>query len=66
MQVSEEWAEPSSQNRVPVGQAPHKWGQSLYVVSRLFSEGFIAPGELDPLNRRQAILPKPDFIAQSK
>lgn len=51
---------------MPVGQVPHKWGQSLYIVGRLLSDGFLSPGELDPLNRRQAVLPKPDLVVQCK
>ncbi|XP_067949351.1 probable phosphorylase b kinase regulatory subunit alpha [Watersipora subatra] len=62
--VKDEWNEPGSQTRVPVGQIPHQWGQSLYILSRLLSEGFISPSELDPLNRRLAVLPKPDLVVQ--
>lgn len=64
--VEAERATPRSQEREPVGQLPHKWGQSLYIVSCLLSEGFISPGELDPLNRRHAVLPKPDLVVQSE
>ena len=64
MQVRDEWSSPGSQDREAVGQVPHKWGQSLYIVSRLLSDGFLSPGELDPLNRRQAVLPKPDLVVQ--
>lgn len=40
------------------------WGQSLYVIGKLLRDGLIAPGELDPLNRRLAIQPKPDMVVQ--
>jgi phosphorylase kinase alpha/beta subunit len=62
--VEEEYKNPKSQDRVPLGKLPHVWGQSLYIVSRLLRDGLIAPGELDPLNRRLAIQPKPDLVVQ--
>lgn len=62
--VKDEWLKPGSQDREPVGQIPHQWGESLYILSRLLSEGFISPSEIDPLNRRLAVLPKPDLVVQ--
>jgi phosphorylase kinase alpha/beta subunit len=62
--VEEEYRNPKSQDRVPLGKVPHMWGQSLYVIGKLLRDGLIAPGELDPLNRRLAIQPKPDLVVQ--
>ena len=38
LQVEAEKANPNSQRRVPNGQRPHMWGQSLYILSRLMYE----------------------------
>ncbi|NXX67530.1 KPB2 kinase, partial [Spizella passerina] len=38
-QVDEEYENPHSVDRVPVGKLPHLWGQSLYVLSCLLAEG---------------------------
>lgn len=62
--VELEYKEPHSQNRVVNGQLPFMWGQSLYIVSRLLLEGFIAVGELDPLNRRLGANKRPDVVVQ--
>ena len=40
------------------------WGQSLYVIGRLLLENFIAPGELDPMNRRLGSWKRPDVVVQ--
>ena len=29
-------------------------------------QGFLAPGEIDPLNRRFSTIPKPDVVVQGK
>ena len=62
--VEAEIANPHSQKRVPAGRLPHLWSQSLYVTSCLLRDGFIAPGELDPLNRRLGSEKKPDVVVQ--
>ncbi|XP_055085161.1 phosphorylase b kinase regulatory subunit alpha, skeletal muscle isoform isoform X2 [Periophthalmus magnuspinnatus] len=62
--VEEEYENPHSVERVSVGKCPLKWGQSLYVLGNLLSEGFLAPGEVDPLNRRFSTIPKPDVVVQ--
>jgi len=62
--VELEYKEPHSQDRVVNGQLPFMWGQSLYIVSRLLLEGFIAVGELDPLNRRLGSNKRPDVVVQ--
>jgi phosphorylase kinase alpha/beta subunit len=36
------------------------WAQSLYILGKLLQEGFLAVGELDPLNRRLGAQKKPD------
>ena len=42
----------NSQVRVPIGAAPHLWGQSMYILSRLIMDRLLLPGEIDPLGRR--------------
>ncbi|XP_074555350.1 phosphorylase b kinase regulatory subunit alpha, skeletal muscle isoform isoform X2 [Halichoeres trimaculatus] len=62
--VEEEYENPHSAERIPMGNCPLKWGQSLYILGNLLSEGFLAPGEIDPLNRRFSTIPKPDVVVQ--
>ncbi|XP_062267767.1 phosphorylase b kinase regulatory subunit alpha, liver isoform isoform X1 [Platichthys flesus] len=62
--VEEECSNPHSVDRVAMGQLPHMWGQSLYILSSLLAEGFLAPGEIDPLNRRFSTNFKPDVVVQ--
>ena len=59
-----EYRDPKSQKRVAAGKMPQMWGQSLYVIGRLVKEGFVFPGELDPLNRRLGAEPRPDIVVQ--
>ncbi|XP_028261487.1 phosphorylase b kinase regulatory subunit alpha, skeletal muscle isoform isoform X5 [Parambassis ranga] len=62
--VEEEYMNPHSVERVPMGKCPLKWAQSLYILGNLLTEGFLAPGEIDPLNRRFSTIPKPDVVVQ--
>ncbi|KAM4596220.1 phosphorylase b kinase regulatory subunit alpha, liver isoform 4-T4 [Fundulus diaphanus] len=62
--VEEEYSNPHSVDRMAMGQLPHMWGQSLYIVGCLLAEGFLAPGEIDPLNRRFSTHFKPDVVVQ--
>ncbi|XP_065295229.1 probable phosphorylase b kinase regulatory subunit alpha isoform X2 [Dermacentor albipictus] len=62
--VEAEYKNPHSQPRVHVGMTPFMWAQSLFIIGRLLQEGFIVPGELDPLNRRLASEKKPDVVVQ--
>ncbi|XP_068164026.1 phosphorylase b kinase regulatory subunit alpha, skeletal muscle isoform isoform X2 [Antennarius striatus] len=62
--VEEECVNPHSVERIPMGKCPLKWGQSLYILGNLLSEGFLAPGEIDPLNRRFSTILKPDVVVQ--
>ncbi|KAF6730611.1 Phosphorylase b kinase regulatory subunit alpha, skeletal muscle isoform [Oryzias melastigma] len=62
--VEEEYMNPHTVERIPMGTCPLKWGQSLYVLGKLLSEGFLAAGEIDPLNRRFSTVPKPDVVVQ--
>ncbi|XP_051784917.1 phosphorylase b kinase regulatory subunit alpha, skeletal muscle isoform isoform X2 [Erpetoichthys calabaricus] len=62
--VEEEYSTPHTVDRVAMGKLPHMWGQSLYIVGNLLAEGFLAPGEIDPLNRRFSTVPKPDVVVQ--
>lgn len=64
--VDAEYKNPKSQDRIPIGQCPFMWAQSLYILGRLLQEGFIAPGEMDPLNRRLGADKKPDVVVQGK
>ncbi|XP_030636696.1 phosphorylase b kinase regulatory subunit alpha, skeletal muscle isoform isoform X2 [Chanos chanos] len=62
--VDEEYVNPHSVERIPMGKCPLRWGQSLYILGNLLAEGFLAPGEIDPLNRRFSTIPKPDVVVQ--
>ncbi|XP_028256918.1 phosphorylase b kinase regulatory subunit alpha, liver isoform isoform X2 [Parambassis ranga] len=62
--MEEEYSNPHSVDRVAMGQLPHMWGQSLYILGCLLAEGFLAPGEVDPLNRRFSTNFKPDVVVQ--
>ncbi|XP_056134508.1 phosphorylase b kinase regulatory subunit alpha, liver isoform [Lampris incognitus] len=62
--VEEEYSSPHTVERVAMGQLPHMWGQSLYILGCLLAEGFLAPGEIDPLNRRFSMNFKPDVVVQ--
>uniref|UniRef100_A0A1B0ADL3 Phosphorylase b kinase regulatory subunit n=1 Tax=Glossina pallidipes TaxID=7398 RepID=A0A1B0ADL3_GLOPL len=62
--VSNEYQQPGSQTREVVGRCPFLWGQSLFILGRLLQEGFLAVGELDPLNRRLGAQKKPDVVVQ--
>lgn len=59
-----EYQKPGSQQRETVGRCPFLWGQSLYILGKLLQEGFLAAGELDPLNRRLGAQKKPDVVVQ--
>ncbi|XP_031629307.1 probable phosphorylase b kinase regulatory subunit alpha isoform X2 [Contarinia nasturtii] len=62
--VTAEYTNPGSQPRVITGRCPFLWGQSLYILGKLLQEGFLAVGELDPLNRRLGAQKKPDVVVQ--
>uniref|UniRef100_U5EXU1 Phosphorylase b kinase regulatory subunit n=1 Tax=Corethrella appendiculata TaxID=1370023 RepID=U5EXU1_9DIPT len=62
--VGAEYECPGSQPRIAVGRCPFLWGQSLYILGKLLQEGFLAVGELDPLNRRLGAQKKPDVVVQ--
>ncbi|XP_059823689.1 phosphorylase b kinase regulatory subunit alpha, liver isoform-like [Hypanus sabinus] len=62
--VDEEYKNPHSVDRIAKGKLPHMWGQSLYILGNLLSEGFLAPGEIDPLNRRLSTISRPDVVVQ--
>ncbi|XP_066561974.1 phosphorylase b kinase regulatory subunit alpha, liver isoform isoform X2 [Amia ocellicauda] len=62
--VEEEYSSPHTVDRVATGKLPHMWGQSLYILGCLLAEGFLAPGEIDPLNRRFSTSFKPDVVVQ--
>ncbi|CAG7717610.1 unnamed protein product [Allacma fusca] len=62
--VNEEYRHPGSQIRQPLGRSPLMWAQSLFILGKLLQEEFLAPGELDPLNRRLCAEKKPDVVVQ--
>ncbi|XP_069355343.1 probable phosphorylase b kinase regulatory subunit alpha isoform X2 [Maniola hyperantus] len=62
--ADQEQVVPGSQERIPMGRCPFIWGQSLYILGKLLQEGFLAVGELDPLNRRLCSEKKPDVVVQ--
>ncbi|XP_031752610.1 phosphorylase b kinase regulatory subunit alpha, liver isoform isoform X3 [Xenopus tropicalis] len=62
--IEEEYHNPHTVDRRPLGKIPHLWGQSLYILGSLLAEGFLAPGEVDPLNRRFSTVFKPDVVVQ--
>eukprot|EP00731_Ephydatia_muelleri_P030533 Em0022g47a len=59
-----EYKTPHSQPRVPSAKVQHMWAQSLYILCGLLRDKLIAPGEIDPLNRRLGMLPRHDPIVQ--
>lgn len=62
--VDAEYKNPGSQSRTALGRCPFIWAQSLYILGKLLQEGFLAVGELDPLNRRLCSEKKPDVVVQ--
>ncbi|XP_067903774.1 phosphorylase b kinase regulatory subunit alpha, skeletal muscle isoform isoform X1 [Heterodontus francisci] len=62
--TDEECQNPHTVMRTPMGKLPHMWGQSLYILGCLVAEGFLAAGEIDPLNRRFATVHRPDVVVQ--
>ncbi|XP_068126078.1 phosphorylase b kinase regulatory subunit alpha, liver isoform isoform X2 [Hyperolius riggenbachi] len=62
--IDEEYHNPHTVDRIALGKLPHLWGQSLYILGSLLAEGFLAPGEIDPLNRRFSTVFKPDVVVQ--
>ena len=62
--VEAELACPDSQEYKAAGRIPFMWAQSLYVISQLLKDAFIAVGELDPINRRLSSLQRPEVIVQ--
>ncbi|GCB70217.1 hypothetical protein scyTo_0012573 [Scyliorhinus torazame] len=62
--VDEEYQSPHTVDRTVKGKLPHMWGQSLYILGTLLAEGFLAPGEIDPLSRRLSTNDRPDVVVQ--
>ena len=57
---------PGGNRRVAQGRIPFMWAQSLWVIGKLLQEKFIAPGELDPTNRRLTFGEnRPEVIVQA-
>lgn len=57
--VEAERAAPGSQARVPNDNVPLLWAQSLFIMGLLLDEGYLSPSDIDPLNRRAKLAPKP-------
>ena len=49
---------------LPSAKVQHMWAQSLYILCGLLRDKLIAPGEIDPLNRRLCMQPRHDPIVQ--
>eukprot|EP00092_Neocalanus_flemingeri_P036527 GFUD01039770.1.p1 GENE.GFUD01039770.1~~GFUD01039770.1.p1 ORF type:complete len:1190 (+),score=295.95 GFUD01039770.1:88-3657(+) len=62
--VMVEYSSPGKSQRVAGGRCPFMWAQSLYIVGKLLQDGLLAPGELDPLNRRLSSVKKPNVVVQ--
>ncbi|XP_067896193.1 phosphorylase b kinase regulatory subunit alpha, liver isoform-like isoform X2 [Heterodontus francisci] len=62
--VDEEYKNPHTVDRITKGKLPQMWGQSLYIIGTLLTEGFLAPGEIDPLSRRLSTAGRPDVVVQ--
>ncbi|XP_078268451.1 phosphorylase b kinase regulatory subunit alpha, skeletal muscle isoform isoform X1 [Rhinoraja longicauda] len=62
--MDEEYQNPHTVSRISMGKLPFMWGQSLYILGCLVAEGFLAAGEIDPLNRRFSTVPRPDVVVQ--
>ena len=41
-------------------------GDKDFLYSLFVFQGFLAPGEIDPLNRRFSTIPKPDVVVQGE
>lgn len=50
LQVEEEYSSPHTVDRVAMGQLPHMWGQSLYILGCLLAEVVTGPKLYTPLN----------------
>ena len=44
----------------------HMWSQSLYILCNLLESSLLNIGEIDPLNRRYSMLPRPDTLVQGE
>lgn len=62
--VNREKQTPHSEPRLPAGQIPFLWAQSLYIVAHLLHDEYVSPGEMDPLNRRLGMIKSPDVVVQ--
>ena len=51
--IDAERQNPHSQTRKPNENIPLVWAQSLYLLGQLLDDGWIAPGDIDPLGRHR-------------
>ncbi len=61
-----EYARPHSQSRVMGPKIQHMWSQSLFILCNLLEANLLNIGEIDPLNRRFSMLPRPDTLVQGE
>lgn len=59
-----ERAQPHSQLRLPNGNIPLVWAQSLYVLGRLLRDKLLAIGDIDPLGRHLRLGYQPTPVVQ--
>ena len=59
-----ERAQPHSQTRIPNGNVPLVWAQSLYLLGRLLRDGLLAIGDIDPLGRHLRLGYQPTPVVQ--
>ncbi|HBL62223.1 MAG TPA: glycosyl hydrolase family 15, partial [Cyanobacteria bacterium UBA8803] len=64
LRIEAERASPHSQPRLPNENIPLVWAQSLYLLGQMLSEGFIAPGDIDPLGRHLSVGRHQDPVVQ--
>jgi len=62
--IEAERQSPHSQQRLPNENVPLVWAQSLYFLGQLLSEGFLAPGDIDPLGRHLCVGRHQDPVVQ--
>ena len=51
--ITFEKSEPDSERRHPNDNIPLVWAQSLYILGRLMRNGYLQPGDIDPLGRHR-------------
>ncbi len=60
--IAGERANPGSEARVPNGNVPLVWAQSLYLLGRMLRDGLLLPSDIDPLGRRRHKPPRAPVV----